>query len=241
MSAIDGFWRDSAAGRDLCRLETEALEGLQDRLYGQFMLQVGCLGQGCPPPRFRGLRQQFILSAGAASGCSLLGEMARWPIASSSVNAVYLPHVLEFVADPHGLLREADRSLIPDGRLLISLFNPFSQFGIRRLFGGSYPWSGHFISPGRLNDWLRLLGFELEQVIHLGQRPPLQRQMLYNRFALMDRLGQRFWPGFGGVYMVLAVKREVPMTLLRPSWKNKRGFVHQGGIAEPTTRSDQGV
>jgi hypothetical protein len=38
----------------------------------------------------------------------------------------------------------------------------------------------------------------------------------------MERAGDRWWPIFGAVYFVVAVKRVRGMTLLSPGWKNSR-------------------
>jgi ubiquinone/menaquinone biosynthesis C-methylase UbiE len=37
------------------------------------------------------------------------------PIATQSVDLVVLPHVLEFAEEPHAILREVDRVMMPEG------------------------------------------------------------------------------------------------------------------------------
>jgi len=37
-----------------------------------------------------------------------------------------MPHTLEFTNDPHQVLREVDRVLIPEGHVVILAFNPWS-------------------------------------------------------------------------------------------------------------------
>ena len=48
------------------------------------------------------------------------------PIATQSIDLVLLPHVLEFAEEPHAVLREVDRVMMPEGRLVIVGFNPWS-------------------------------------------------------------------------------------------------------------------
>lgn len=43
------------------------------------------------------------------------------------------------------------------------------------------------------------------------------------RFDWMDRAGQRWWPIFGAVYFLVAIKRVHGMRLLSPAWKNVAG------------------
>ena len=54
------------------------------------------------------------------------------PFASQSIDLVALPHVLEFTDDPHEVLREVARVLMPEGRLIITGFNPLSLWGMRQ-------------------------------------------------------------------------------------------------------------
>ncbi|MFM1760358.1 MAG: hypothetical protein RLY75_1629, partial [Pseudomonadota bacterium] len=60
------------------------------------------------------------------------GSSGELPFASESIDLLVLPHVLEFAADPHQILREAERVLRPEGRLIISGFNPASLWGMRQ-------------------------------------------------------------------------------------------------------------
>ncbi|MEE2979141.1 MAG: class I SAM-dependent methyltransferase, partial [Pseudomonadota bacterium] len=84
------------------------------------------------------------------------------PFASQSIDLVALPHVLEFTDDPHEVLREVARVLMPEGRLVITGFNPLSLWGMRqgmrRLGTESFlPAQSQMIAFTRLKDWLKLL------------------------------------------------------------------------------------
>jgi hypothetical protein len=48
---------------------------------------------------------------------------------------VVLPHALELARDPHHALREVERVLVPEGRVVISGFNPASLWGLRQRAG----------------------------------------------------------------------------------------------------------
>ncbi|MDF6651835.1 class I SAM-dependent methyltransferase, partial [Escherichia coli] len=48
------------------------------------------------------------------------------PFASQRIDLVALPHLLEFTDDPHEVLRAVARVLMPEGRLVITGFNPLS-------------------------------------------------------------------------------------------------------------------
>ncbi|MDB5894844.1 MAG: SAM-dependent methyltransferase, partial [Rhodoferax sp.] len=87
-------------------------------------------------------------------------------------------------------------------------------------FGELYlPDAGEFIGFWRLRDWLKLLSFEVESVRFGCYRPSVASEAWLNRFDWMDRAGERWWPIFGGVYFLTAVKRVRGMRLLGAAWK----------------------
>jgi SAM-dependent methyltransferase len=168
---------------------------------------------------------------------SLITDAAALPFAAASLDLVVLPHTLELSADPHQVLREVERVLVPEGRVVISGFNPGSLWGLRQgrarlgermgvsVLGASnlfLPDAGDFIGPWRLRDWLRLLSFELESDRYGCYRPAMKTDKWLQRTAWMDRAGARWWPIFGAVYFVVAVKRVRGMRLLGPAWKPRR-------------------
>ena len=140
-----------------------------------------------------------------------------------------MPHTLEFSADPHATLREVERVLVPEGRVVICGLNPVSLWGLRqhrahlyrKLDMGSFylPTSGAFLGYWRLRDWLRLLGFEVEVGRFGCYRPAVKSAQWLQRFAWMDKAGARWWPIFGAAYFLVAVKRVRGMRLLGPRWK----------------------
>ncbi len=90
-------------------------------------------------------------------------------------------------------------------------------------FGELYlPDAGGFIGYWRMRDWLRLLGFEVESGRFGCYKPAVATDKWLGRFEWMDRAGARWWPIFGAVYFLVAVKRVRGMKLMGPAWKNSR-------------------
>jgi len=139
---------------------------------------------------------------------------------------VVLPHVLEFAAEPHQVLREVERVLIPEGQVIICGFNPASMWGMRqglqRLGSHGYlPAAGEFISMPRMKDWLKLLNLSVGGS-HFGcYAPPFRSAKWLDRFAMMEGAGGRWWPYLGAVYIVHAIKRVKGMHLIGPAWNKK--------------------
>jgi len=149
------------------------------------------------------------------------------PFDSNSLDLVVLPHALEFARDPHLALREVERVLVPEGRVVIVGFNPSSLWGLRQWLGRGrqllasrarrplfLPSAGEFMRYRRLRDWLRLLSFEVEAGRFGCYRPPVAAEKWLTRFEWMERAGERWWPVFGAVYFVVAVKRVRGMRLV---------------------------
>lgn len=144
------------------------------------------------------------------------------PFDSSSLDLVVLPHVLERARDPHLALREVERVLMPEGRVVVVGFNPASLWGLRQrmgsLRGGDRPLfisdAGGLIGYRRLRDWLRLLSFEVEAGRFGCYRPPMATDRWLQRFDWVESVGERWWPVFGAVYFVVAVKRVRGMRLV---------------------------
>jgi len=158
-------------------------------------------------------------------------EFDALPFPSASIDLVLLPHTLELAPDPHLTLREVERVLVPEGRVLITGFNPASLWALRQRVGGGrrqaervplLPRAGELIGYWRLRDWLRLLGFELEAGRFGCYRPPCRSDRWLNRFAWMDPIGDRWWPVLGATYYLCAVKRVRGMRLVGLARRERR-------------------
>ena len=215
--------------------EQTRLNALTADIFGFKALQVGL-------PEIDGLRnnrmQHRWLScidvlfdeAGCIDGDgkpTLVHDLLDFPFESKSLDLIILPHVLEFSPEPHQTLREAARVLIPEGQLIICGFNPLSLWGLRQKFGqltGMHflPRHGEFLSLRRMKDWLKLLNLETNRGYCGCYLPPCSSEKAQQRYAFMDKAGDRWWPSFGGVYILQAVKRVRGMTLVGPAWEKQK-------------------
>lgn len=142
------------------------------------------------------------------------------PFASASIDLVILPHVLEFDAAPHQILREVERVLMPEGHVVVTGFNPFSLWGARRKFSRADsppPWRGQYLSVLRLKDWFALLGFETHAGNFGCYTPPVTREKWLQSWRFMELAGNRWWPYAGATYIIQAVKRVPGMRLITPA------------------------
>lgn len=223
----------------MLRQEREAVATIAPRLFGYQLVQLGLLGPdldylaACP------IRTRTVVTTSLDTPCHavrVLGIPEQLPIAPDSADAVVMPHTLDLATDPPQVLREVERILIPEGRVVVIGFNPWSLWGLRRWIGSraAPPWGCHFISYPQLHDWLSLLGFAVERTDVLMFRPPIAHPGLLERFAFLDRQGARLWPMLAGTYVVQAIKRVSTLTPISLPWRRRR--VIRASAIEPSAR-----
>jgi SAM-dependent methyltransferase len=218
-------WFSCSLGREVLAAERARLEQVLPDLFGYHALQVGSLG-GVDLLVSSRIRHRVIVGA-PRSPVQIYAQPEALPITSDSLDVLLLPHTLEFCRDPHRVLREADRTLIAEGHVVILGFNPWSLWGLRRRLMGRNdpPWCGRFLGVARLKDWLGLLGFDTLSVETFFFRPPLGREGIMRRLNSLERLGGRGWPIPAGVYLLTARKRVVALTPIRPRWRPRRSVI----------------
>lgn len=228
-------WFQTPAGRYLLDWERIQIDAAVADIFGYHALQIGVpelhgLGANRMPHRwFADDHAVDFVQLQNRYSAAFMTDSAALPFPASSLDLVVLPHTLELGSNPHASLREVERVLVPEGRVVICGFNPLSLWGLRqqrahllRRFGGGrlfLPDCGEFIGQRRLRDWLRLLSLEVEQSRFGCYRPALDGQKWLDRCEWMDRAGARWWPIFGSAYFLVAVKRVKGMRLLGAQWK----------------------
>lgn len=246
-------WLKTPAGLYLSAWECAQFDQAVADVFGFHGLQLGLSDM----PALRNSRIRHCWTAESAALASphatadklwaapaLLADPVALPFADQSLDLLVLPHTLELSLDPHATLREVERVLVPEGRVVISGFNPISLWGLRTQRARWYarvgvprpflPPTQDFIGYWRLRDWLRLLSFEVEAGQFGCYRPSVQNPTWLNRFAWMDKAGERWWPILGSVYFLVAIKRVRGMRLMGPVWKQAKA---RAGKPVPTAQS----
>jgi SAM-dependent methyltransferase len=209
-------WFTTPLGQYLLEKEQAYLDDVIPDIFGFHALQVG-LSQF---DLLRASRIAHRVRVDSTSHPDLYAKSHELPVATQSVDLVVLSHALEFAAQPHEILREVDRVMMPEGRLVIVGFNPWSLWGLRSslVSRGDFPWNGRFVSLPRVKDWLALLGFDVNAGRLVGYAPPFDSDNVRRRFGFMEPAGDRWWAVGGAVYMLQAIKRVRGMRLLTPAW-----------------------
>ena len=169
-------WYKSPLGQYLFADLKAMMEPVLATSFGYHSLQIGCTSHASPLLESCRVRHHFNLGNHIAD-VDLRAHASLLPVANDSVDLIILMHCLSNTSEPHAILREASRALIPEGKLIIVDFNPLSLWGVRHFFQSwleRAPWSGHFYSARRLKDWMKLLGFDQLKHYRAGYMPPIQ-------------------------------------------------------------------
>lgn len=223
MSA-QGFsdWLSTPQGQYVLDWEQSRHDGLVADIFGFNAVQLGWPGL----EYLRANRMPFQFRCDDHSpNVAMRVDLHQLPIASNSVDLVILPHVLEFDENPHQILREVERILVPEGSVVVAGFNPYSLWGIRRSLARRTqvpPFGGRYISVSRLKDWFALLGLEPHAGAFGCYAPAVTQEKWLQRYRWLDAAGDRWWPIGGAVYVIQAIKRVHGMRLLLPKWSDRR-------------------
>ena len=202
-------WYGSERGHYLLGQLRATLRPHLENAFGYHMLQIG-------PVRGQSLfgecriHHRIQASNRGGAGVGLICEGGEIPLESDSVDVVIAHHSLEFVDNPHQVLREIQRVLTAQGQLLIIGFNPFSLRGavtaLRRVSPKSN-WRLHQpVSARRLTDWLHLLGCELQDCHYMYALPAVGGGRIRSGLESMDAWCARHNLPLGGVYLLHAIK-----------------------------------
>ncbi len=208
---------ETPSGRYLAHCEKRFFAEALPAISGNVVVQIGL-------PELDALSQseapwQYLASSWAHPRAHLLCLPEYLPFFAKSVDIVIAPHALEGSTNPHQVLREIERILVPEGLLLLSGINAMSVWRFKKK---AMPWQGSFMSLPRLKDWLKLMNFECIQGTMAAYVPPFSSDKMIRQFTWLDKAGARWWPLQGGLYFLLAKKRVpamIPIRLATSRWR----------------------
>ncbi len=231
-------WCGKMPGSALAGVEQGALFEVLGDVFGYHLVVVDPCSQPVSLNASRILHRviQSKSDIGLENQPDLLASPELMALQTDSVDALVLPHVLETAENPHQVLREVDRCLVPEGHVIVLGFNPLGWWGLRKLITirrKQIPWSLQFISLPKLKDWLSLLGFETIATRYLFAKSPWQVRPAAPGFEILEKMNQLGWPLFAASYVLVARKRVATLTQIKPRWRPRRSVL-AGGVAQTT-------
>ncbi|WP_085306360.1 class I SAM-dependent methyltransferase [Colwellia polaris] len=218
-------WQNLPNGELIVANINQTLAPWWPKFFGYHLLKIGALSGEIDSSQSP-IKHQLTLSE-QAQKCNLVGDIDDLPLLEHSVDVCVLAHALEFSLDPHHVVREANRVLIPNGYLVITGFNPFSLAGLNQFIPyrrNKTPWNERLFSPMRVKDWLHLMGFEIQLVkrfLHSTLARQVTQGVISNHW---HNIASRYFPSLGSVYVIVAKKRVLPLTPIKAKWQIRPRF-----------------
>ncbi len=228
ITVLNSLWQSGALGRMTIASEAQLLGRALEGVFGPVLLQLGHWGEGKELWPQGPQRRPQLIAPQPGAGTDAIARLAELPVANACADAVLLAHALEFSDDPLAVLREADRVLMGEGSLMVMGFNAASPWGWRAAASrrGFPPGLRRVIPLRRVQDWLSLLGYEIEPSRHCLYTLPFGGA---GGAPASVRRGW-FYPFPAGVYLLKARKRLYGVTPLRARLRPAM----LGGALEPT-------
>ncbi|NQY88610.1 MAG: methyltransferase domain-containing protein [Colwellia sp.] len=222
-------WQELPNGNIVLSAIEEILTPWWEKFFGYHLLKVGALSNEISTQNSP-IKHQISCCVTRTVGqgqADIIGELDDLPLLEHSVDVCLLSHALEFSLDPHHVIREANRVIIPNGYLIITGFNPLSLAGFNRAVPyrrKQPPWNEHFFSPMRVKDWLHLMGYEIlsdERTVHSSLAGKMSEHLVANYWR---QFASNYFTSFGSVYVIIAKKRVLPLTPIKPKWQIRAKF-----------------
>lgn len=217
-------WFGSSIGTRVLQTEQAILDQLLSGFFGYHLLQASILDSafyGSSP-----IQNKFSLGLDGDDEVPMVARATELPFENDSIDVILLHHLLDFMDSPLDTLREITRVSLPMGYLVVVGFNPLSTWGLWKLpaaMMGRAPWTGKFIRPGRLMDWLNVLNFKVDRAQYCIYGLPFVRKnaRIPDHYKELSRTLNL---PFGAAYIIVARKQVSTMTPIRPVWRPVQSF-----------------
>lgn len=235
---VQQAWLERRDTQRLMALEGGWLADWVSQLHGRHLLFAGV---DTDPKFLSRTRTRHCFRAAMPWQKGLVDAQVRiqdshWPFPDESIDVTVLQHALDMTNRPHQLIREATRSLVSGGYLIVIGFNPYSAWGAARwarTLSTSLPWVANPVAPLRLADWLTLLDFRIEHQSTAAHLWPLSLGSdAFSRRVDRVLAGNR-WVS-GNIYVLVARKTVAGMTTIHAP--RRRLLDAAPGFAVPAVR-----
>lgn len=223
------YWLENhATGQALMAKENAFLQAATGDIHGQTAVQ---LGEHYPSVIDFANTTRCLLAANSPSA-QVCCDVHQLPFGNAMLDGVLLPHTLDWANHPKQVLHEVYRILKAEGRLVITGFNPYSLWGLSRLWNRQIlPYRRDCIALHRLKDWLDLLGFDIVQGCFMIYTPISGSHNILNKINILNKAGNRWWPHGAAVYGLVAVKRIHHLRALKKQWQQNNVRVFNPSLA----------
>lgn len=141
-------------------------------------------------------------------GRDVFMDASSFALEDESIDLLLMPHAQECCVEPEILAIEAFRVLKPEGKIVLTGFNPHSLWHFSRWFDGNRLPERRRCRPlHQVKQQFKSLGFEIEGGQFMVYVPPINHETLLKLLSFMELAGNRWWPAGAAVYGLVLVKR----------------------------------
>ena len=234
-------WYQTESGELISRSVEQQVWHLTSCIFGYAAVEIGPVFSDCNLLKNCTIGQQVVVDQSSTG--NIAAHPTSLPFPNDSIDLFLLPHTLDFVGDPHQVLREVERCLVPEGHLIIIGFNPLSFYGLWHIFlrrRKTSPWNAKFYSLRRIRDWCSLLGFDEVNLQFNAHLPPFKRIQRWKKMQSLNSVLQKRLMHSGGIYIFVARKRIATITPLKSAWPAADTLI-PGKLAKPTVGMQENV
>lgn len=216
-------WYQHPPGSLILSWENKEATRFLEMIRGKYLIQMGgerTLAHSAGSPILYHIQLTSDLTNNLLS---IQMDSQELPLLSNSVDVFVLVHVLEFINYPVKLIQEIFRVLKPEGRLFIFGFNPWSLWGLKKLFFIKHgvPWNGKFWACAQVKHWLINFKYSISFSKTFGYGF-LTENSLNQRFQFIkEMIGKVCFPTAGSIYLVAAKKKMYAPVHRKILWKKK--------------------
>ena len=206
-------WFKSKTAKKLIEQEKIIVNKFIEDKFGYFAIQIG----GAFTDFLEHSRiTKHLFNEGIFKNISF--DASSIPISKESIDLIICPHFIEQGYNKE-MFDEFFRIIIPEGHLIIISFNPYSFAGIKNFFSFSMrpPWNSKFISMSLIQKQLKESGFSISEAKIINYQPLCSNDNYFFNSNL-ESIGDRWLPLFGNVFLIVAQKKVISLTPIKPKW-----------------------
>lgn len=230
-------WYQTLSGQSALASAEELCAKTMAEIFGYYAIQIGVLSGECDLLQHSRITAGFSLADTdnllnlnlentKTTDHAVIASNEQLPVSTDNIDLVVASHVLEMSQNPHQVLREIDRVLVPEGHCILIGFNPYALSNLNKPFRplrkskvANDSRNYKMRSVPRIRDWFSLLGFEIIDVSYMGCRPGLKNQKVFNSLSWLERWGEYAGPLLGSMYVVHAKKHMIAMRPDKKVWR----------------------
>ncbi len=234
-TALCRHWYSTPSGQATLERLRPLLARMTADVFGYYALECGALAGWQGFLQESRIASRFSLGTQPGEAASLIGAVEHLPFAFSNLDLVVASHALDGSANPHQVLREIERVLVPEGHCILIGFNPFSLRGVGQLWHWlrREPMHCHAYNTFRVREWLHVLGFEVLETVSIGFCPLFGHERNFRHARWLGNALNRLRAGLGNVYVIHAQKKVSNMTPLPTPQRKAVPVLRPGMVANP--------